>query len=74
MRKIFLLIKTINGSTKIYNQNQKGKKAESSNERSSQKGSTEVAKCSLHICNLRQPLSKPSSCGSKERRIHCDQE
>ena len=31
-----------------------------------------MAKCRLHICNLRQSLGEPSSCGSKEGRIHCD--
>ena len=41
-------------------------------QRSSQKRSAEMAKCSLHICNLRQSLDKPSTCGSKERRINCD--
>ena len=40
------------------------KKAESINERSCQKKSTEMAECKLHICNLKQPLGEPSSCGS----------
>ena len=48
-------------------------KAESSNERSGQKRSSEMAKCKLHICNLRQSLGEPNSCGSKKGRIHCDQ-
>ena len=40
------------------------KKIESSNERSYQKRSTETTECRLHICNLRQHLGEPSSCGS----------
>ena len=47
-------------------------KDESNDEISSQKRSTEMAKCRLHICNLRLPLGEPSSCGSKKWRIHCD--
>ena len=31
-----------------------------------------MAKCRLHICNLRQSLGEPSTCGSKEERIHCE--
>ena len=30
------------------------------------KKSTEMAECGLYICNLRQPLGEPSSCGSQE--------
>ena len=26
----------------------------------------------VHICNLRQSLGEPSTCGSKEGMIHCD--
>ena len=47
-------------------------KDESNNERSSQKRSSEMAKCRLHICNHRLSLGEPSSCGSKERSIHYD--
>ena len=32
-----------------------------------------MAECRLHICNLRQPLGEPSSCGSQEGWIQCDQ-
>ena len=37
------------------------------------KKSTKMAKCRFHICNLKQPLGEPSSCGSQEGWIHCDQ-
>ena len=37
------------------------------------KKSVEMAKCKLYICNLRKSLGEPSTCGSKEGRIHCDQ-
>ena len=37
------------------------------------KRSTEMIECRLYLCNLRQPLGEPSSCGSQERWIHSDQ-
>ena len=37
------------------------------------KKSTEMGKCRLHICNFRQSLGEPSTCGSQEGRTHCDQ-
>ena len=48
------------------------KKVELSNEGSSQIRSIEMVKCRLHLCNLRQPLGEPTSCSSKDERIHCD--
>ena len=37
------------------------------------KGRTEMAKFRFYICNLIQPLGEPSSCGSQERWIYCNQ-
>ena len=37
-------------------------------------GSAEMVKCKLYLCNIRQPLGEPSSCGSQEGWIHYDQE
>ena len=37
------------------------------------KKGTEMVECRFYICNLRQPLGEPSSCGSQKGWIHCDQ-
>ena len=49
------------------------KEAKSYDKRCCRKGSIEMVECRLYLCNIRQLLGEPSSCGSQEGWIYCDQ-
>ena len=45
-------------------------KSESTDERSSEEEGSQMAKCKIYICHIRQPLGESNPCSSKERRFH----